>query len=61
MIYKSFCEVLISNEQYSSLTDEYELKLDEADKAAADSSDKRLTEDEVFRSARGRMLGREAK
>ena len=37
----------IELEQYAELTDEVELKLDEADKAAA-LSDKRMTHDEVF-------------
>ena len=39
--------VVLSLEQYAELTDEVELKLDEADKAAA-LYDKRMTHDEVF-------------
>lgn len=46
--------VVMSIEQYSSLTDETEIKLDEADKAAA-SSDTRYTGDEVFKRVRGRI------
>jgi len=39
--------VVLSLEQYAALTDEIEMKLDEADKAAAADS-VRYTEDEVF-------------
>ena len=39
--------VVLSLEQYAALTDEAEMKLDEADKAAAADS-VRYTEDEVF-------------
>ena len=39
--------VVLSLEQYAELTDEVELKLDEADKAAI-LSDRRMTHDEVF-------------
>ena len=52
--------VVMSIEQYAALTDEIELKLDEADKAAA-LSDTRYTADEVFSRARRRVHGREAK
>lgn len=46
--------VVLSLEQYAALTDEIELKLDEADKAAtADST--RYTEDEVFSRVRSRI------
>ena len=46
--------VVLSLEQYAALTDEIELKLDEADKAvAADST--RYTEDEVFNRVRERI------
>ena len=48
-----------SIEQYSALTDDIELKLDEADRAA-DSSDVRYSGDEVFKRARGRIHGRKA-
>ncbi len=51
--------VVMSIEQYAALTDEIELKLDEADKAAA-LSDTRYTADEVFSRARRRVHGREA-
>jgi PHD/YefM family antitoxin component YafN of YafNO toxin-antitoxin module len=44
--------VVLSLEKYSELTDDIELKLDEADKAAA-LSDVRLTHDEVFGKYRG--------
>ena len=48
--------VVLSIEQYSRLTDRIELKLDEADKAAA-LSDTRYTADEVFKRVRERVLG----
>ena len=51
--------VVMSIEQYSALTDDIELKLDEADRAA-DSSDVRYSGDEVFKRARGRIHGRKA-
>ncbi|MDI3535812.1 MAG: hypothetical protein PWR12_1024 [Eubacteriaceae bacterium] len=51
--------VVISLEQYAALTDEVELKLDEADKAAAADS-VRLTEDEVFSRVRQRINERKA-
>lgn len=51
--------VVMSIEQYAALTDEIELKLDEADKAAV-LSDTRYTADEVFSRARRRVHGREA-
>lgn len=43
----------MSIEQYSSLTDNVEFKLDEADRAAA-STDVRYSADEVFKRIRGR-------
>ena len=46
--------VVLSLEQYAALTDEIELKLDEADKAAAVDST-RYTEDEVFNRVRERI------
>ena len=49
--------VVMSIEQYSALTDEVELKLDAADRAAA-SSDMRYSGAEVFRRARQRIHGR---
>lgn len=48
--------VVMSIEQYSQLTDSIELKLDEADKAAA-MSDVRYSADEVFKRVRGRIHG----
>ena len=50
--------VVMSIEQYSALTDGIELKLDEADKAAA-LSETRYTAEEVFDRARRRVHGRE--
>ena len=51
--------VVMSIEQYSALTDEVELKLDEADRMA-DSTDVRYSGDEVFKRVRGRIRGRKA-
>ncbi len=51
--------VVLSLEQYAALTDEIELKLDEADKAAVVDST-RYTEDEVFSRVRGRIHERKA-
>ena len=48
--------VVMSIEQYSKLTDSIELKLDEADRAAA-MSDVRYSADEVFKRVRGRIHG----
>ncbi len=48
--------VLLSLEQYSALTDEVELKLDEADKGAK-LSNKRFTGEEVFDRVRKRING----
>ena len=48
--------VVMSIERYSELTDSIELKLDEADKAAA-MSDVRYSADEVFKRIRGRING----
>ena len=49
--------VIMSIERYSALTDEVELKLDEADRMA-DSTDVRYSGDEVFKRVRGRIHGR---
>lgn len=49
----------MSIEQYAALTDEIEMKVDEADKAVA-LSGTRYTADEVFSRARRRVYGREA-
>ena len=46
--------VLMSIKQYSTLTDDIERKLDEADTFAANTST-RLSKDEVFDSARSRI------
>lgn len=51
--------VVLSLEQYAALTDEIEMKLDEADKAAAADS-VRYTEDEVFSRVRNRNHERKA-
>ena len=51
--------VVLSLEQYAALTDEVELRLDEADQAAA-ADDIRYTEEEVFGRVRGRLHGRKA-
>ena len=47
--------VVISLEKYAELTDELELKLDEADKAAA--ANQRLTHEEIFSHLKGRLDG----
>ena len=49
--------VVMSIEQYAALTDDIELKLDEADRAA-DSADIRYSGDEMFKRVRGRIHGR---
>ena len=49
--------VVLSIEQYAALTDEVELKLDEADKTAA-LSDVRSSGEEVFQRVRGRIRER---
>lgn len=46
--------VLMSLEQYASLTDDIERKLDEADRIAAESS-VRLSKDDVFEHVRSRI------
>lgn len=51
--------VLLSLEQYSALTDDVELALDEADRAAS-LSGTRYSGDEVFSKVRGRIRGRKA-
>lgn len=51
--------VVLSLEQYAALTDEVEMKLDEADRASAES-DVRYTEEEVFGRVRARMHGKQA-
>lgn len=51
--------VLLSLEQYAALTDDVELALDEADRAAQ-LSDTRYSGEEVFSRVRGRIHGRKA-
>ena len=51
--------VVLSLEQYAALTDDIELKLDEAEKAAA-ADPVRYTEDEVFARVRNRIHERKA-
>ena len=51
--------VLLSLEQYAALTDDVELALDEADKAA-ELSDVRYSDNEVFSRVRGRIRERKA-
>ena len=51
--------VVLSLEQYAALTDEVELRLDEADRAAAADS-VRYTEQEVFGRVRNRLHERKA-
>lgn len=48
--------VVLSLEKYAELTDDIELKLDEADKEA-DSTDIRYTHNEVFLKAKERING----
>ena len=48
--------VVMSIEQYSNLKDALEMRLDEADHQAENSS-KRLTHDEIFNKLRGRTNG----
>ena len=49
--------VVLSLEQYSALTDDVEMKLDEADKEAA-LTDVRYTEEKVFQRVKERIHGR---
>lgn len=50
--------VLMSVEQYSKLTDNFEKKLDQADQIA-ESTTERLSKEEVFDNIRGRIDARE--
>lgn len=50
--------VLMSVEQYSKLTDNFEKKLDQADQMA-ESTTERLSKEEVFDNIRGRIDARE--
>ena len=49
--------VVMDLQQYAALTDDIELKLDEADKAA-EADDERYTVEEAFDRARERVNGR---
>ena len=49
--------VVMDLQQYAALTDDIELKLDEADKSA-EADDERYTVEEVFDRARERVNGR---
>lgn len=49
--------VVMDLQQYAALTDDIELKLDEADKVA-EADDRRYTVEEVFGRARERVNGR---
>ena len=49
--------VVLGLEQYAALTDDIELKLDEADRAA-EADDTRYTGEEVFRRVRERIHGK---
>ena len=49
--------VVMDLQQYAALTDDIELKLDEADKAA-EADDERYTVEDVFDRARERVNGR---
>lgn len=51
--------VLLSLEQYAALTDDVEIALDEADRAAQ-LSETRYSSEEVFGRVRGRIHGRKA-
>ena len=48
--------VVLSIEQYSQLTEDIEMKLDEADRFAK-STKERLTHDEVFSNIRSQLNG----
>ena len=48
--------VVLSLEEYASLTDSIEMKLDEADRQAS-ISEERLSHETVFRNARGEAHG----
>lgn len=52
--------VVLSLEQYAALTDEVELRLDEADRAAAADS-VRYTEEEVFGRVKSQLHERKAR
>ena len=49
--------VVLSLEEYASLTDSIEMKLDEADRQA-DISEERLSHETVFRNAKGAVYGK---
>ena len=49
--------VVLSLEEYASLTDSIEMKLDEADRQAS-ISEERLSHETVFRNAKGAVYGK---
>jgi hypothetical protein len=49
--------VVLSLEEYASLTDNIEMKLDEADRQAA-VTDERLSHESVFKKARSAIYGK---
>ena len=49
--------VVLSLEEYASLTDNIEMKLDEADRQAA-RTDERLSHESVFKNARSAIHGK---
>ena len=49
--------VVLSLEEYASLTDKIEMKLDEADRQAA-VTDERLSHESVFKKARSAIYGK---
>ena len=49
--------VVLSLEEYASLTDNIEMKLDEADRQAA-MTDERLSHESVFRNVRSAIHGK---
>lgn len=49
--------VVLSLEEYASLTDNIEMKLDEADRQAA-GTDERLSHESVFKNARSAIHGK---
>ena len=49
--------VVLSLEEYASLTDDIEMKLDEADRQAAETNE-RLSHERVFKNARSAIHGK---
>ena len=54
---KNGAMVVLSLEEYASLTDNIEMKLDEADRQAA-GTDERLSHESVFKNARSAIHGK---